>query len=380
MRFFKKIFLPLLFALSIINISNSQHVFGNNILIGAETSDDRFIVELDVVNGSIMTIPTIDASGTYNYTVDWGDGSPISTCTTFDDLDRIHTYTAAATVELIIDGTMTSFLVNNNAAIRGLFKKILNWGDTSIEELNFDTCFNMTAVTATDVLNSSNMTSFSELFNVCTSLTTINNIETWDTSTITNMNQVFARNNVLSGMDLTNWDTSNVTTFNLMFDRCFLFNGDISSFDVSAATGANFGMFAQCTAFNQDVSGWDVSAWTTMQQLFYLCSAFNQDVSGWNVGNVTNFSYTFRQATAFNQDLSSWQIQNATTMDLMVILTSWSTANYDLALNAWSLLSVQSGVLFGCQNTTYTIATSQAARDILTGGPNNWVITDGGGI
>jgi len=87
-----------------------------------------------------------------------------------------------------------------------------------------------------------------------------------------------------------------------------------------------------------------------------------------------------RSCPALDFDLSSWQIQSATTMTRMLNNSGFSTANYDLLLNAWSLLSVTSSVAFGASSTSYTIATSQAARDILTGGANLWTITDNGGI
>jgi len=58
----------------------------------------------------------------------------------------------------------------------------------------------------------------------------------------------------------------------------------------------------------------------------------------------------------------------------------FSTANYNLLLNAWSLLTLKLNVPFHAGDATYTIATSQSAHDILTNPPNRWSITDGGGI
>ncbi len=93
----------------------------------------------------------------------------------------------------------------------------------------------------------------------------------------------------------------------------------------------------------------------------------------------------FNDATAFNQDISGWDISRVGTQHqsnaqvFMTGATAFSTTNYDLLLNAWSLQSVLTlnPIHFESQ---YTIATSQAARDILTNAPNNWVINDGGGI
>jgi len=58
----------------------------------------------------------------------------------------------------------------------------------------------------------------------------------------------------------------------------------------------------------------------------------------------------------------------------------FSTANYNLLLNAWSLLTLKPNVHFHAGDATYTTTTSQSAHDILTNPPNSWTIYDGGGI
>ncbi len=85
------------------------------------------------------------------------------------------------------------------------------------------------------------------------------------------------------------------------------FNQNIGSWDTSNVTNMQ-GVF-HTSAFNQNISGWDTSSVTNMQGMFayYVAgggtSAFNQDISGWDTSNVTNMSYMFQNAaTAFNQD------------------------------------------------------------------------------
>ena len=55
--------------------------------------------------------------------------------------------------------------------------------------------------------------------------------------------------------------------------------------------------------FNDDISNWDVSSVTNMYQMFYKASGFNQPLNNWDVSSVTNMQQMFDAATSFNQDL-----------------------------------------------------------------------------
>jgi hypothetical protein len=92
-----------------------------------------------------------------------------------------------------------------------------------------------------------------------------------------------------------------------------------------------------------------------MQNMFTSAFAFNQNIGSWNISNVTNFT-NFMQGKTF---------------------TDYSTTNLDAIYNGWSLLSVQPNLTIDFGTIKYTLA-GQAGTNILTGAPNNWVITDGG--
>jgi hypothetical protein len=64
-------------------------------------------------------------------------------------------------------------------------------------------------------------------------------------------------------------------------------------------------------------------------------------------------------------------------MEGMFLGGKLSTGNYDALLNGWSLQILQDGVEFHGGDSKYSPG-SQAARDILTSAPNNWIITDDG--
>jgi len=100
--------------------------------------------------------------------------------------------------------------------------------------------------------------------------------------------------------------TSGVTEMDRMFRSATVFNGDISSWDVSSVTNM-YAMFFAAKAFNQDIGSWDVSSVTDMGHMFYLATSFDQDLSGWCVSNVTSKPYAFdTSATSWDRDRPVW--------------------------------------------------------------------------
>ncbi len=118
-----------------------------------------------------------------------------------------------------------------------------------------------------------------------------------------------------------------------------------------------------------------------MNHMFYGCSVFNSDISAWDVSSVNNMRYMFYACYIFNSDISAWDVSSVTDMtDMLNGANVFSTANYNLLLNAWALLTLKPNVPFHAGDAKYTIETSQSAHDTLTSPPNSWSITDGGGI
>ena len=292
-------------------------------------------------NSESITIPT--ASGeTYDYTVDWGDGT-IDTNVTGN---ITHTYTTAGTYQVSITGTFPRILFGTDYSSNP--DKILSvdqWGTIawSSMELAFARCDNV-VISATDAPDLSNVTSLYAMFFVADNLA--GNFNHWNTSNITNMQQVFwAAENF--NEDISNWDTSNVTTMRYMFESAEKFNQDISSWDVSQVTDMSW-MFGGALAFNQDISNWNTGAVTTMEYMFVRAASFNQDIGNWDVSNVLNMAQMFRQATAFDQDLGKWDISKLVAEEdegLYRIFegVSLSPINYDAILNGWSTLDVTAG-------------------------------------
>jgi len=285
------------------------------------SSTTFFIFDIDTRNTSAgsststqFALP-LRSTGTYNFTVDWGDGNE-DTITTWNDAAATHTYSTAGTYEIQLDGTVTGFRFAN-AGDKLKVTDITNWGDnlSLTESQAFYGCDNM-VITATDDGPTITSTTFESMFRGCSSLTTIPGMENWNISTVTSLKECF-RDSTSFNQSLANWDTSNVTDFFGCFSTCSAFNGDVTGWNVSSATTFR-NLFFNCVAFNQDISAWAPTAsMTSLRSTFRNCTLFNQNLNSWNVSGVTEFIETFYLATAFNGNITSWDTSSATSMDSM---------------------------------------------------------------
>ncbi len=261
-----------------------------------------------------ITIPT-HQHNTYDYTVDWGDGSAPQTGVTGD---AMHTYATADTYTVSISGIFpriyfnaAGFTINPEAA---KILTIVKWGDivwAASMNAAFAGCVNLTS-TATDVPDLSLVTDMSNMFAGASAFN--GNLSNWDVSNVTNMGFTF--NSTAFNGDISNWNVSNVSNMAFMFSFNKAFDGDISNWDVSNV-GNMISMFASATAFNRDISNWDVSKVTHMTTMFSNATVFNQDISNWDVSKVTHMGGMFFDATVFNQDISNWDVSNVTDMGAM---------------------------------------------------------------
>ncbi len=72
----------------------------------SSASSTPFISKWSFTSDNYFFELPIESGFEYNFEVDWGDGSEI---TSFDDPDKAHTYTTAGTYEITITGTIQSF-------------------------------------------------------------------------------------------------------------------------------------------------------------------------------------------------------------------------------------------------------------------------------
>ncbi len=281
----------------------------------AQQPEDYFITKWEYPGWGNITIPT-NSVYTYNYTVDWGDGSPISTHTA----NASHVYSTAGIYTIKISGTFPQFY--NNGAWNEALKSIEQWGNIQWKSMarSFKTVQNMA----------------------------INSIDNPDLSQVTDMSEMFFQSGEFNG-DISGWDVSNVKNMSLMF--------------------------FQCPAFNQDIGNWNVSNVTDMSHMFER-TPFNQDIGNWDVSSVTTMASMFSENVVFNQDIGRWNINNVTTMHNMFNgnAGALSPANYDALLSGWSTLALPNKLIFN--EPTLKFCNAEAARQTIK--DKEWTIYDGG--
>ena len=223
-----------------------------------------------------------------------------------------------------------------------------NWGTTTWTSMQtaFRGCFNM-QVTANDVPNLSGVTDLSEMFAGCTNLNSPSNINMWNTTAVTNMQNMFEFTSAFN-QNIGAWNTANVDNMS--------------------------GMFANATAFNQDISSWNTATVFLMANMFNGASAFNQNIGSWNTNLVDNMASMFSGASAFNQNLSTWILNLVVNLSNMLDNSGMDCNNYSATLIGWNANpATPNGRTLGATGRQYgTIAV--AARTNLTG-TKGWIIT-----
>ena len=305
-----------------------------------------------------ITLPYTLGTGTYSGTIDWGDGST----SVNDGTITTHTYATAGTYTVIISGVCTGWDFN---ALGGTtyWTSVVKWGQLQLGNLNsgynFSFCPNLDLSSVSDTLDLTGVTFLDGLFYDCTSLTSVNNINSWDTSAVTSMAEMFT--NCTSFNQALSFDTSAVTNMNNMFGFCDIFNSALT-FNTSAVTNM-VAMFLGCSAFNQPLS-FDTSAVLDMTVMFKGCTSFNQALS-FNTSAVTDMSAMFMGCSVLNSDLD-FDTSSVTSMGAMFL--GCSVFNQPLGFITSSVTNMNT-MFYGCtafnQPLPNTIFNTSAVTDMF---------------
>ena len=147
------------------------------------------------------------------------------------------------------------------------------------------------------------------MFNGCASLESVDFIESWDTSKVTNMHATFGGCNNLISLDLSKWDVSNVGNMSWMFNWCEnLVNlTGIDRWNVEKVKNM-WSMFTNCKKLpNLDLSNWNTSSVTNMNSMFYSCNSLTSlNLGNWNVVKSNNLREMFVQSGLTEVDTTNW--------------------------------------------------------------------------
>jgi hypothetical protein len=278
-----------------------------------------------------ISLPLV-SSGSYSFFVDWGDGNT-DIITSWNQFEKTHMYDFAGEYTVTISGVIIGWSFATSSLSKDNIISVNRWGVLQLNNNGgaFQSCTNLDLSTVSDVLNLNGVTTLGNTFRNCTSLTTINNINLWDTSLIQATNLMF-------------WGATN---------------------------------------FDDNLSNWDMSQLINATNMFFNASSFNNGgdsgINNWDVSALQIATGMFRNAISFVQPINNWVVINLTTASFFMV--GKSTANYpasqlDDIFNSWSFWSVQPNVSINFGLIEYTSA-GVAGRGILTNLTNNWSISSG---
>ena len=144
-------------------------------------------------------------------------------------------------------------------------------------------------------LVTSEHTNLFEMFAGCVNLTTVHNMENWDTSNVTDMCFMFSSCSNLASLDVSNFNTSKVEYMGSMFFNCeSLTSLNVSNFDTSNVIDMG-GMFSECYNLTTiDVSNFNTSNVEYMSGMFYGCTSLTElDLSNFDTSKVTDMNGMF---------------------------------------------------------------------------------------
>ena len=332
-----------IFTLSgnIINVGSNTYIY-QNITFGlpfVSTWDTTITYGSSTANNQVQ-LP-LNPLGTYNFFIDWGDGTQ-NIITSWNQPEILHTYATAGIYTITMTGLISEWsfgdaLFNLGVSDSEKMLSISSWGDLQFGTNTFQSfyqCNNLDLSFVSDLPNLSNTLYLDGCFSDCNTLTTINRSNEWNTSNVVNMASMFYNSDNFNS-DITTWDTSNVTNMFNMFSNSYAFNQPIGSWNVSNVTNMSR-MFDNAISFNQNLNSWDVGSVTNMSFMFNSASVFNGNISSWNVSSVTDMTYMFNSASVFNGNISSWNVSSVTDMSYMFSIASAFNQN----LNSWDVSSV----------------------------------------
>lgn len=217
-------------------------------------SDCEGVFSFDIVvpsGGASFTLPTLTSTYSYNYFVNWGDGTFNNNATTQLTHNYSNSTGADVTFTISIEGTFPAmdFYANRSVTNPLMITQINNWGGAEWESFEgaYRGCANLTIAPDAGVPNLSNTTSLEYAFYGCASLNSNAGWENWDVSTITNMTETFYGATNFNG-DISNWNVSNVTSMSGLFKNTDEFDQTLENWDIGSV-GSMLNIFENANAY-----------------------------------------------------------------------------------------------------------------------------------
>ena len=302
-------------------------------------------------DGETITLPLVNGHN-YNFTVDWGDGSPISEITEHNDPDRIHTYATAGDYNLVIEGTLEAWSFNN-AGDKDKILSVENFGDLGYKNLS-GAFHGSTRLSAFAGGVTSAVTDMSSMFEGATSANP--DVSNWDVSKVTDMTNMF-NGATAADPDVSGWVVSEVTG-----------TGMTNMFNSSGLSTANYDAFLINLADNNaSVENVTLGATGIQYSSYYAKIAQDtlEDDRGWTITDGGDATSPF---------LSTWRVPaNSKTITLPLV----SGYNYNFTVN-WGDGNLSEITAYDDADKTHTYATAADYNLVIDGLLEAWSFNNTG--
>jgi surface protein len=305
-----------------------------------------------------------------NYTVDWGDGTPLENVLSGVKAEHSYDYSTVsnptsegfrqALIKVIPTGVANITTVNLQQTPTGISagrtsqfidivmnvpnvtgastNLVIGVGTTVFHRIveriwikdigaitNMVSMFqNCSSLQSLPLFNTSSVTTMSQMFNGCVSLQTV---PLFNTINVTNTQQMFFGCNLLESVPLFN--TINVTNMQQMFNSCFSLKS-VPLFNTINVTNMQQ-MFVSCITL-KSVPLFNTSNVSNMLQMFFGCTLL-ESVPLFNTINVTNMAQMFQSCIVL-KSVPSFNTVNVTNMSQMFV---GAISIYEVELNMSSV-------------------------------------------
>lgn len=193
-----------------------------------------------------------------------------------------------------------------------------DWDTSNVTDMNemFANCESLTEINLTGKFNTSKVEDMSNMFTDCKSLTKID-LSNFDTSNVRDMSSMFSGCSSLNNIDISNFNTQNVNDFDCMFYTCDSLK-NINANGLNITSGRNFvGMFSGCSSLKKlDLSSFRLSPKysivSNMSMMFYGCSSLEYlDISGFdklptNIESMCKLCISLKEVKLSNELMKSF--------------------------------------------------------------------------
>ena len=257
-----------------VEVSDGTNKASADITVAVENVVEPFITTWKTTEANEEIIFQLNDELTYDFTIDWGDGSTDTNVTSTPK----HAYVEPGVHTISVHGVVPAVRFEDESG-----------GDGDEKKGRKGPISNASKLQTIEQWGDNEWNSFESAFFFCENMT-------YNATDIPNLTKV--------------------TELRFMFSGCTKFDGDLNNWNVSTITNM-MGMFDSASSFNRDLDQWDVSNVTDMAQMFSGATLFNGNISTWNVGKVERMRFMFNDAAAFNGDISNWDVSTVRGMDTM---------------------------------------------------------------